>query len=49
MGSGSTAVAAYTLGRNFIGFEKDAEYCKMANSRLTRLNCGEKKVEDYGT
>jgi DNA modification methylase len=34
MGSGSTAVAAKMLGRNFIGFETNAEYCRIANERL---------------
>ena len=34
MGSGTTAVACKTLGRNFIGFETSKEYCNIANKRL---------------
>ncbi len=35
MGSGTTGVAAIRLGRNFIGIEKDANYCQIARERLT--------------
>jgi len=35
MGSGSTAVAAKMLKRNFIGYELSAEFCKIADQRLT--------------
>lgn len=38
-GSGTTAVAARKLGRDFIGFEISAEYCRIAEERL-RLECG---------
>jgi len=34
MGSGTTAVAAQRLGRNFIGIELDKEYCDIANERI---------------
>ncbi len=34
MGSGTTAVACKQLGRNFIGFEINPEYCKIAEERL---------------
>ncbi len=34
MGSGSTAVAAKMLKRNYIGFEISAEYCEIAQARL---------------
>jgi DNA modification methylase len=34
MGSGTTAVAATRLNRNFIGFERETEYVKIANQRL---------------
>lgn len=34
MGSGTTAVAAKQLGKNFIGIEIAEEYCQMAQSRL---------------
>lgn len=34
LGTGTTAIAAKRLGRNFIGFEKDSEYCKIANEKI---------------
>tara|TARA_X000001036_G_C20674482_1_gene803665 strand:- start:829 stop:1632 length:804 start_codon:yes stop_codon:yes gene_type:complete len=34
MGSGTTAVVAERLGRNFIGIEKDESYCDAANNRI---------------
>ena len=36
MGSGTTAVVAAGLGRDFIGIEKSAKYCESANKRLER-------------
>lgn len=36
MGSGTTAVAAIATGRQFIGFETDANYCDIANERITK-------------
>ena len=37
-GSGTTMVAAMKSGRNSIGIEIDAEYCKMAEERLRKEN-----------
>ena len=37
MGSGTTAVAAVKLKRNFIGFEREPEYVKIANQRLENV------------
>ena len=34
MGSGTTAIAAINTNRNFIGFEKDENYHKLANQRI---------------
>ena len=34
IGSGTTAVAALKLGRKFIGFELNPEYCNIANKRI---------------
>lgn len=36
MGSGTTAVAARKLNRNYIGFELSAEYCKIAQRKLRK-------------
>lgn len=36
MGSGTTALAAKRLGRDYIGFEISAEYCDLAEERLSR-------------
>jgi len=38
MGSGSTAVACVRLGRNFVGIEKEKEYIKIINARLSQVN-----------
>jgi len=34
MGSGTTAVVAKKLGRNFIGIEINSEYIKIAEKRI---------------
>ena len=34
MGSGTTAIASMRTGRNYIGFELDEEYCKVAQQRI---------------
>ena len=34
LGSGTTAVAAQNLGRNFIGIEIEKKYCDIAKERL---------------
>ncbi|MBU0952783.1 MAG: site-specific DNA-methyltransferase, partial [Elusimicrobia bacterium] len=34
MGSGTTAVVAKALGRNWIGIEKEKKYVDLANNRL---------------
>jgi DNA modification methylase len=34
MGTGTTAVSAKKLGRNYIGFEKQEEYIEVANNRI---------------
>jgi site-specific DNA-methyltransferase (adenine-specific) len=45
MGSGTTAVAAVKLGRNFIGFEISKEYCDIAYQRLElEANFKQKKL-----
>jgi DNA modification methylase len=37
MGSGTTAIAAARLKRNFIGFERESEYVRIANQRLEAI------------
>jgi site-specific DNA-methyltransferase (adenine-specific) len=37
MGSGTTAVAAKALGRNFCGFEINKKYCDIIYSRLSKV------------
>jgi DNA modification methylase len=34
MGSGTTAIVAKALGRNWIGIEKERKYVELANNRL---------------
>lgn len=41
-GSGTTGVAAITNGRNFLGFEVDEEYVKLARKRIGLAAKGEK-------
>ncbi|MEO8065524.1 MAG: site-specific DNA-methyltransferase [Candidatus Doudnabacteria bacterium] len=43
IGSGTTAVAATKLGRNFVGNDSDKEYVKIASNRLKSLNKNERK------
>jgi site-specific DNA-methyltransferase (adenine-specific) len=40
MGSGTTGVACKNLGRNFIGFEKDATYFEIAKKRIEQTEGG---------
>lgn len=39
MGSGTTAVVAKNLNRNYIGIEISPEYCEYANERLDKETC----------
>ena len=36
MGSGTTALVARELGRNYIGIELNGDYIKLANQRLSQ-------------
>jgi DNA modification methylase len=42
LGSGTTAVACINLGRNFIGFEINKEYCDVANKRIAEAQAQKK-------
>ena len=41
MGSGTTAVAAKKLGRDYFGIELSEKYCQMANKRITETERGD--------
>ncbi len=41
MGSGTTGVAATNLNRNFVGFELDSDYFKIAQERINRALLGD--------
>jgi len=43
IGSGTTAVVCNRLGRNFIGFEINQDYIKIANRRLAQKTLNEKR------
>ena len=45
LGSGTTAVAAKQLGRNFIGIEINSDYCKIAEDRLRQTELFTSKPE----
>ena len=45
IGSGTSAVAAKNLGRSFIGFEINKEYCDLANRRLAQRQL--ERLDDF--
>ncbi|MGY8620251.1 DNA-methyltransferase [Bacillus safensis] len=47
IGSGTTAVAAIRLNRNFIGFETNSEYVEIAKQRLETTKRGSSLKEDF--
>ena len=44
VGSGTTAVAAYNLNRNYIGIDKEKEYCDLAAKELAEIK-GEEVIQ----
>jgi len=46
MGSGTTLLASYQLGRKCIGIEIEESYCEIAKNRLTKMD--EKSVNLKG-
>jgi DNA modification methylase len=47
MGSGTLAIAALKTGRNYIGFEIQEKYCKIAENRINRFNGDFRKIENF--
>lgn len=47
LGTGTTAIAAKRLNRKFIGFEKDSEYCTIANKKIEAERFVSKIGESY--
>lgn len=47
MGSGTTGAVAKRLGRNFIGFEKEEFYKKVAEDRIAKVKPYESETLDY--
>lgn len=41
LGSGSTAVAAVSLGRHYIGYELSEDYCRIARNRIAQAEIGD--------
>jgi DNA modification methylase len=48
LGVGSTAVAAQSLGRSFLGFEIDPNYLAVAEARLAALDAGTLRIRQLG-
>ncbi|WP_414836436.1 DNA-methyltransferase [Candidatus Nanohalococcus occultus] len=46
MGSGTTAVAAKKLNRDYLGYDLNPEYCEKARQRVNSINA-ETKISDY--
>ena len=46
MGSGSTGIACKKLGREFIGIEKEPDYCKIAEARIGAVQTVQEKLYD---
>jgi site-specific DNA-methyltransferase (adenine-specific) len=46
-GSGTTAIAAIKNGRNYICFELQGKYCKIAQDRINKWKGEEKRIANY--
>jgi site-specific DNA-methyltransferase (adenine-specific) len=47
LGSGTTAITAIKNKRNYIGFELQDKYCKIARDRVNKWKGEEKTIENY--
>ena len=47
LGSGTTALACLRLQRNFIAFELEEKYFKIANERIKPFNLEQKRLEEF--
>ncbi|MCK5108601.1 MAG: site-specific DNA-methyltransferase, partial [Methanosarcinales archaeon] len=50
MGSGQTAIAAIKANRNYVGYEIDCEYVKLADKRAKefRVEFNSRNLSDFG-
>jgi site-specific DNA-methyltransferase (adenine-specific) len=48
MGSGTTAIASYKHGRNFMGFDLNQKYVDVANKRISDFKLSKNEMLNFG-